>query len=185
MESVKEFVNDAAKDKMTTLMLVLDIKGAFNNASWKIIRSKLKETKIPIYLQNCINSFIENRKITCEHYTKYYNRSVPQGSCLGPKLWLLIINEMLEETETHRIQAFADDLCILIKETAVYKFPIRLQPITTKLNSWAEYNKLQFSFDKCEFTIIKKIGYVSVIPTIKLQNKNIKYHKFIKYLGVV
>lgn len=185
LENAKNFILKASLEKKPTLMIILDIKGAFNNASWSIIRNKLDEANVPSYLKNCINSFISQRKLTCESYTKNYNRGVPQGSCLGPKLWLLIINELLEETEEYVIQAFADDLCVLIKDTAVYKFSSKVQPIMNKLNTWANKNELSFNHEKCEFTIIKKIGYVSRIPTIKLQNKNIKYKKSVQYLGVV
>lgn len=184
LENAKNFILQASSENMPTLMIILDIKGAFNNASWNIIRQKLEEAHVPIYLKKCINSFITNRKITCENYSKYYNRGVPQGSCLGPKLWLLIINELLEESAQYIIQAFADDLCILVKDTAVYKFPQIVQPIMDKLNIWASKNDLSFSHDKCAFTIIKRIGYVSRIPSIKLQNKNIKYNKTIQYLGI-
>lgn len=115
----------------------LDIKGAFGTVSWKDLKAKIRELNIPCYLKNCIISFLSHRKVYCESNAKDYSSGVFQGSSLDPKLWLMMISEILEDSEHHRIHAFADDICIPLRDPAAYLFSQTTQNELCKVKSWA------------------------------------------------
>lgn len=100
---------------------------------------------------------------------------VPQGSHLGPKL----INEILESNQSY-YSSFADDICVLIRDSAAYKFSLAAQALLTKIEHWANNAGLEFSKHKCKFTIFK-----TRIPQIKPGGSPKKFNKELTYLDVV
>lgn len=185
MQNVVDFVYNSKAENKITAMIVLDIKGAFDSVRWDDLRQCLADIELPEYLKRIIVDFINDRTAICEEYNTSYSRGVPQGSSLGPKLWLLIINEILEETTEYTVQAFADDICVLLRSSAAYLLSESSQPVLRKIWDWANRHRLKFSIHKCEFTIIKNIKRVSRIPPIKMGGNSIKYNKELTYLGVV
>lgn len=76
------------KTRGLCVLITLDIKNAFNTASWAHIINELTERGISTYLRNIIMSYFKDREIIDEgeKVTKI-TRGVPQGSVLGPLLW--------------------------------------------------------------------------------------------------
>lgn len=101
-------------------MLTLDVKNAFNSASWGSILGALAKSATPNYLQNILGQYLTNRRITFDGTEGMTNIievccSVLQGSLLGPDLWNLMYDDLLkialpEDTE---LLAFADDVAIV------------------------------------------------------------------------
>ena len=104
--------------KANTKCVLLDIKGAFDNAWPPSIICKLKEKHCPSYLINLIASFLHHRTASLKMFDSQYEAQIqkgcPQGSILSPFLWNLIIDGALRETlpKGIKIQAYADDLVI-------------------------------------------------------------------------
>ncbi|MGP1906151.1 MAG: RNA-directed DNA polymerase [Candidatus Hodgkinia cicadicola] len=84
-----------SKSKWVALILI-DIKNAFNTANWDKILTAMEEKKISGYLINITSSYLNNRSITItkgEHM--YISQDVPQGSVLGPTLWSILYDGIL------------------------------------------------------------------------------------------
>ncbi|GBN51416.1 hypothetical protein AVEN_170423-1 [Araneus ventricosus] len=134
-------------------------------------------------------NFLQNRSVLLENEKELwkYNVGVPQGSCAGPILWLLIANEALNkfrvDTEV-KVQALADDFVVLIGSTAFYHFSQIGTSALAKLEKWVEDFSLSFSHEKSNFTMFKHRKNITHIPTIKLLSKRIQYIKELKYLGL-
>lgn len=77
----------------------MNIKGAFDNIWWPILTKNLKQPPFPTYLINWIIS-LENKYVSQKEngikITKQTFGGFPQGSCLGPLLWLLIADVILK-----------------------------------------------------------------------------------------
>lgn len=112
---------------------------------------------------------------------------LPQRSSLGPILWLLVMNDVFELPlpNNSRIQAFADDLVVLIQEPAAYRFQIKGTQILADLNTWGQSKNLEFNEAKSNYILIHIGTKILRRPTIKLKGKNIKYTEEIKYLGLL
>ena len=110
---------------------------------------------------------------------------VPQGSVLGPLLFLLYINDFSNFATNIDFHLFADDSNLLCSHKNLQSLEQNLNMQLHNVNQWLCANKLSLNIDKSNFVIFrppqKKIEY-----TVKLQinNKIIEEKKCIKYLGI-
>ncbi|GIY28940.1 uncharacterized protein CDAR_110161 [Caerostris darwini] len=109
-----------------------------------------------------------------------------QNFCLGPVLWNIFINEILglDFGRNVKIQAFADDILIVIQEPATHCFTQSSKVPLQTLENWTNDPCLTINCEKCYFTVLSPKRY-SRIPTIKINNNGIKFSKSIKYLGIL
>lgn len=80
------------------------------------------------------------------------------------------------------MQAFADDICVLVKEKTVYRFTEAMKPITEEVAEWARKNGVQFSSLNMNLPFSNEV--VSRIPTITLCGQRLKYKTSINCLGI-
>ena len=106
---------------------------------------------------------------------------VPQGTVLGPLLFLVFINDLPEAVTSHA-RLFADD-CLLYRVINISSDQIELQKDLDQLQTWEHTWQMSFNADKC-FTIhitkkrtIRKHSY-------KLYNQVLQETTDSKYLGV-
>ncbi|GFV35778.1 reverse transcriptase domain-containing protein [Trichonephila clavipes] len=85
---LNETVLKEKKRNLHTILVFLDIKGAFDNAWWPGILSLLKRSNIPDNLFAVISSFLKDRSVALSlgHSSKekLLNKGSPQGSNFGP-----------------------------------------------------------------------------------------------------
>ena len=131
------------------LFVSLDISKAFDRVWHRGLLFKLRQLGITGSLHRWFSSYLENR---CQRVQvggqksilKHINAGVPQGSILGPMLFLIYIYDMCNGLASSPHQ-FADDTTLL------YKSPDPINAITTinedlaKLTSWAEQWKVIFN----------------------------------------
>ena len=139
LENLTNQTNLGFLNKCYTSCVLLDIKGAFDDAWHPSIITTLKKKNCPDYLISCIHSLLSDRTATLRLYDTEFVTSIakgcPQGSVLSLFLWNLIVS----------IQAFADDLIII--KLAVNKVAIQksLQDSCDRLVNWGKINPMTFS----------------------------------------
>ena len=101
------------------------MEGAFNSALWPSVLKNLQESGCPRNLYNLTKNYFSQRKVTLTINNINIERAVskwcPQRSCLGPGMWNIFYNSLLNLTFTSgtKIIAFADELIILTRGKSV------------------------------------------------------------------
>ena len=121
--------------------------------------------------------------------TEYeYGYGVPQGSILGPLLFLLFINDISNVLPELKVKLFADDTNILLFNRDINILFIEANLALEKINSWFNANKFVINIEKthyCIFNSHNNLRDVNVqLPVLKIENKIIEFVKNTKYLGI-
>ena len=158
---------DILDDRACVDIAYLDFRKAFDLVSHKHLLLKLQKHGINGQLWNWIKSFLENRKqkVVIRGYESEeldVLSGVPQGSVLGPLLFLIFIND-LPKCTTCPVCLFADDskiYCRVPRYGSDLNNPQSaentLQKDLNELQKWATKWKMAFNVDKCK---IMHLGY--------------------------
>jgi len=137
-----------------TISIFLDLSKAFDVIDHKILKTKLYHYGFRGKFLEFILSFIKDRKyfvhINGENSTtKTVNIGVPQGSTLGPLLFLLYINDMAKCSIHLFLSQFADDSTITYSsESSVDDAKKQIEEEFKKVLEWLAANKLIITLSK-------------------------------------
>ena len=150
------------QDKITSLLeegfnvdvIYLDFSKAFDKLDIDITLQKLLKMGVTNKLFHWLKAFLTNRKqLVLVEGSKSdpvaVRSGVPQGSVIGPLMFLVLLQDIDHETRFSHVASFADDTRILsgIRETEDVE---NLQKDLTKVFDWALYNNAKFNPDKFE-----------------------------------
>ena len=180
------------ENKLYTLGIFFDLSKAFDTVNHKILLEKLNHYGITGSSLSWLCSYLTNRKQCVKienHYSNFQKIvcGVPQGSILGPLLFLIYINDIQNCSEILDFVLFADDTNIFLSGKNIQKLFTTMNEEISKINSWFETNKLTVNIDKTCYSIFhsqKQNNFVQTAPKLMIGNKSIQRKPFIKFLGV-
>ena len=115
----------------------------------------------------------------CQSNTKYVNAGVPQGSILRLLLFLVYINDIVENIESG-INLFADDTSLSLVVRNPDDAGNTLQNDINKINSWADTWLLKFKPNKSESLVVSRKNIKPIHPDLNMSNiliPNVQTHK--------
>ena len=178
---------DSKSKGNTPAIIFLDIKKAFDTVDHKVLIEKLK-----FYgADGTVILWIKNYLLDRKQATKFLGEKsiflcikfgVPQGSLLGPLLFSIYINDLVNACNLSHPYLFADDGALLFENICRKTYlSIRIEMMT--ILKWLNVNKLSLNVDKTKILIFDNANF-SV--KIKLSNNYaIKECKSFKYLGLM
>jgi hypothetical protein len=187
-----ETVQTSIDNKIPIAGVFLDLSKAFDVVDHSILLSKLEYYGIRGQTLSWFESYLTNRQqYTVVNNTKSklgsITHGVPQGSILGPLLFLIYVNDMnCALDESCNLRLFADDTNIFITAPSYEKLKTQMLSVLERLSGWFSANKLIVNIEKTCYTVFS--GPRSNVPdflnTIFLQNMTIKRTRSTKYLGI-
>jgi hypothetical protein len=138
-------------------------------------------------------SYLKDRKQVCSvngkvSASKNIKCGVPQGSNLGPILFLLYINDLPNSLKTSKPTLFADDTNLTCEGQNSSEIENKLNEELRNLHQWLTANKLTLNEEKTEFMLIgsrSRLASVDNNPVLTLGDRHIKRVYYKKSLGMI
>ena len=169
----------------------VDLQKAFDTVDHSILISKLNHYGIRGIANNWFKSYLSNRSqfvsISSSKSTiKIIPHGVPQGSVLGPLLFLIYINDLHRAIFSSETFHFADDTHLLHFNSDLLSLCNRVNRDLRSLQSWLKANKISLNAGKTEFLIFRHNRKILPFnPYLKIGGKKLFQSSNIKYLGVL
>ena len=180
-----ELVNNFNNNDQTD-MIVLDFSKAFDVVPFAKLLYKLKTMQINEKTIQWIANWLYDRHMSVvvegvESDPHLVTSGVPQGSVLGPLLFLIYINDMPHVIKHAQLRLFADD-SLLYHTIKNKQDQCHLQEDLKNLEKWSKDWQMNFNVGKCEHLSISRTDPISTVYS--LNGKDIQQVSTIKYLGI-
>ena len=129
-----------------------------------------------IYNKDLINNFTSSATVSC---------GVPQGSILGPLLFLLYVNDIVNVSSKVELILFADDTNVFIKGNNIDECIRILNIELSKIHQWLSINKLSLNVQKTSYIVFNSHRSCSVpMENIYIDNVIVDRVNTLMFLGV-
>lgn len=163
---VYEFIHKGLEENMKVAAVFLDLKKAFDTVHHGRLGKKLERMGLRGRALGVILTYLHSRR---QRYTYNDDTSevvmepygVPQGSVLGPLLFLLYINDLFDLRDSCRKVIYADDTCLLFKSGSTQDLHLVMETSLQTVNEWMLLNGLVLSPEKCKLMMFSLRGEVS------------------------
>ena len=173
----------------------VDLKTAFDTVDHVILCRKLEQYGFQQQRPEWFESYLYNRRQFCRINgvkSKIEKiEGVPQGSCLGPLLFLIYINNLPHAIQNSGISMYADDTRLCYQTSNINDLNEAISNALMKLDTWLKSNKLSLNVAKTNCMIIVTKQKHSFLKhrnedlNLAIRNKEIEVIRNNEYLGAV
>lgn len=190
---VNDILNSFENGKFT-LGVFVDLSKAFDTVNHSILLKKLSYYGINGVYHQWFESYLNNRKqCVCYNNNKIsefqtITCGVPQGSILGPLLFLIYVNDINKASSILSPIMFADDTNLFYSHKNINELFKTVNIELEKVSDWLLANKLSINISKTKFSIFhssqKKKSVIDLQP-LKFNDVEIVRSNVNKFLGIL
>lgn len=192
--SFYEKILENFNSKLKSVGIFYDFSRAFDTINHKLLLDKLHSYGIRGTAWTWLKSYLSGRtQCVCltDDGKKYFSEStdiltgVPQGSVLGPLLFIIFINDLPNYIKNAFLTLFADDASTVLTAEDMDTLSRKANYSIELMSSWCHLNGQVLNVDKTELMLFTPVG---VKPDssllVRINNKSIAKSPNIKFLGV-
>lgn len=144
---------------------------------------------VPDYLLRMVRSYLEDRRIVFdsagEKKEKKITAGAAQGSILGPDLWNVAYDDLLQMAmpDGTFLVGYADDVAAVITARSIELAQLRLNQVMRRVSGWMDDHRLQLALEKTEIVILTRRRIPTCVP-FAVGTSEVASTRSAKYLGV-
>ena len=183
------YLNDTLNKNQIALLLLIDFSKAFDMVDHKNLLQKLGRYGIRGKALLWLTSYLSNREQYVSINGKDSTRAkikhgVPQGSILGPLLFIIYINDIPNISKVAKFILYADDANIIITGESMTDIKNNLSVLSQNLVAWVNFNGLALNLKKTKYMIFSRKRNLENIEVI-MSNTKIEQKSEARFLGVI
>ena len=189
--AAQQKILDTLDKKQIALLLLIDFSKAFDMVDHEILLKKLDHYGIRGIGLKWFQSYLSNRRQfvhvnNTNSSTRELNYGVPQGSILGPLLFVIYINDMPQICKLAKFILYADDANIFITADNMNDIERIFKTLSDELNTWVNSNGLMLNVTKTNYMIFTNNNSARAIDiNVKYGKRTLARKTSARFLGVL
>lgn len=144
-----------------TMCIFIDYQKAFDTLGHQTILDALEDVGISGKMRSWFEEYLKGRKFEVNVGNETSERmdvesGVPQGSFLGPLLFILVANSLWDWVDDGELFMYADDACILLSDYKIENLYKRAQKVFDSVQEWSHDHALNMNAEKTKYIIIQE-----------------------------
>ena len=181
---------ESLSKRQISLLLLIDFSKAFDMVEHSILIKKLEHYGIRGVAIKWMQSYLSGRKQFVSINGKNsavrdMQYGVPQGSILGPLLFIIYINDIPETACFAKFILYADDANIILTAYTMEGIVTQLKTLISSLVEWVKSNGLAFNLKKTKYMIFSRSRLIDLPSPLIICETAIERKHEARFLGVI